>query len=279
MQSLILAILSSAGVSLIMRLSEGRVKNKMGFFMANYAVCTLLAGMFTLKAAGGFLTDGFGFALGLGAFSGFLFLYSFVLFRQNVARNGVVMSATFMKLGVLIPTLMAILIFREQPKLTQLVGIVLAVAAILLLNLERGASGQASGKWLLVLLLVLSGLTDGTANIFDKLGNPASKDSYLVFTFLTALLFSGACAFFGKEKIAPADLLFGAAIGIPNYFSSRFLLGALRTVPAVVVYPVYSVATIVVITAFGVLLFRETLERKKAAALLMIFAALALLNL
>lgn len=279
MQSLIFAILSSALVSIIMRLSEEKVTNKMSFFLANYAVCTLLGVFFTVQGGGVRGTFSPAFPILFGCLSGFLFLYSFVLFRKNVARNGVVMSATFMKLGVLIPTLMAILIFREQPRVPQILGICLAVAAILLLHLEPGSTGLGSGKWLLLLLLFLSGLTDGTANIYDKLGAPEGKDLYLVFTFLTAMVFSGILAFAAKQRICLWDIGFGAAIGIPNYFSSRFLLGALRTVPAVVVYPVYSVATIVVITAFGVLLFREKLGLRKLLALLIIFAALALLNL
>lgn len=277
MQSLLLAICASALVSIVMRLSEGRVKDKMSFFMANYIVCTLLAAGFTMQSFPA-IEQGFGFTLGLGAFSGFLYLYSFVLFRQNVGKNGVVMSSTFMKLGVLIPTIMAILVFREQPRLTQLLGIALAAAAIVLLNFQKEAAGEAKGKWLLLALLVVSGFTDGTSNIFDKLGNPIYKDFFLVFIFLTAFCCSAAAALLNRSKISPWDILFGVAIGIPNYFSSRFLLKALATVPAVVVYPVFSVGTIVVITVVGVLAFHEKLDKRKIAALLMIFAALSLLN-
>lgn len=278
MTALLLAITSSALVSIIMRLSEGRVKNKMGFFMSNYAVCTLLAMSFTMQQLPP-IEQGFLFTLALGAFSGFFFLYSFVLFRQNVEKNGVVMSATFMKLGVLIPTLMAILLFREQPRLVQLAGIALAVAAIVLLNFRKSAAGEAKGKWLLLALLFVSGFTDSTANIFDKLGNPIYKDIFLVFTFLTAFCCSLVPVVLSTQKISLWDIGFGAAISIPNYFSSRFLLNALQTVPAMVVYPVYSVGTIVVITLAGVLAFHETLDRRKTIALLLIFAALALLNL
>lgn len=277
MQSLILAILSSAAVSVIMRFSEGKIRNRMCFFLANYAVCTLLALGFALEKQTTLFSNGFGFALGLGAFSGFLFLYSFVLFRQNVARNGMVMSATFMKLGVLIPTLMAILVFRETPRAVQIIGIILAVAAILLLHLEKGDS-RLTGKWMLILLLVVSGLTDGTANIYDKLGTSQCRDLFLVATFFTAMFLSGIPVIARREALFGADLLFGAAIGIPNYFSSRFLLGALTSIPAVVVYPVYSVGTILVITAVGLLVFRESLDKRRGLAMLLILAALAMLN-
>ena len=81
------------------------------------------------------------------------------------------------------------------------------------------------------------------------------------------------------QRLCPADVLFGLLIGIPNYFSARFLLLSLSSVPAVAAYPTYSVGTIVLITLVGVLLFRERISRRQALALLMILAALALLNL
>ena len=74
-------------------------------------------------------------------------------------------------------------------------------------------------------------------------------------------------------------IFFGIMIGVPNYFSARFLLHALSTVPAVIAYPVYSVATIVSITLAGVLLFKEQVSSKKKFALLLVVVALVLLNL
>lgn len=279
MAALVLAILSSAMVSVIMRFSEGKVQSRMGFFLSNYLVCTLLGVFFAARSGLPSGWEGSGFALAFGGFSGFLFLYSFVMFRKSIARNGMVMSSTFMKLGVLIPTMMAILVFREQPGILQLLGIGLAVAAILLLNFEPSAAGQASGKGMLLLLLFVSGLTDGTMNIYEKMGTASWKDIYLAATFFSALCCTAFLLLFRRERPGKWDLLYGAAIGIPNYFSSLFLIGALRTVPAVIVYPVYSVGTIVVITAVGLTVFRESLGRRKAAAMLLIFAALALLNL
>jgi multidrug transporter EmrE-like cation transporter len=56
------------------------------------------------------------------------------------------------------------------------------------------------------------------------------------------------------------------------------LLLALGELPAVLVYPVCSVGTIVAITVVGILFFKEKLSAKKISALVMIMAALALLN-
>ena len=74
-------------------------------------------------------------------------------------------------------------------------------------------------------------------------------------------------------------MIFGLILGIPNYFSARFLLLALGSVPAVITYPFYSVATILVVSVLGVFLFRERISRQKWGALGIILAALVLLNL
>ena len=82
-----------------------------------------------------------------------------------------------------------------------------------------------------------------------------------------------------RQKAGKWEWAFGLLIGIPNFFSAKFLLGALKTIPAVIVYPVYSVATILTVTLAGVLLFREKLEKRQWMALGIILLALVLLNL
>jgi len=40
-----------------------------------------------------------------------LYLGSFMLLRWNIRKNGVVLPATFMKLGVLVPTVLSVTVF------------------------------------------------------------------------------------------------------------------------------------------------------------------------
>ena len=59
------------------------------------------------------------------------------------------------KLGVVISTLIAVFIFHETPRVTQVIGILLAVGSILLIHTDRsGPSEGSSCKWLLVVLLL-----------------------------------------------------------------------------------------------------------------------------
>lgn len=279
MLNLILAILSSSLVSIFMRLGEPKVKNTMVLFLSNYTVCSLTSLYFMggqpLIPAG----EGVGFAAGLGIIGGILFLVSFALLRLNIRKNGVVLASIFMKLGVLVPLVMAIVFFGEKPGFIQILGFVLAVAAIILINLESGTASAAGNTGLLLLLLLLGGLADSFVNIYDKVGVPAWKDHFLFYIFLSAGILCLITALIQRQRTGIADVLFGILVGIPNYFSSRFLLLALSHVPAIVAYPVYNVATIVLISLTGVLVFREKLSHRKMAGIAMILLALVLLNL
>ena len=117
------------------------------------------------------------------------------------------------------------------------------------------------------------------AKVFEELGDGALGDQFLLYTFAAAFLLCLALMFYKKQRIGGAELMWGALIGIPNFFSAKFLLGALKSISAVVVYPTYSVATLLVITLAGVLFFKEKLGRRQWIALGIILAALALLNL
>ena len=275
---LILAIVSSMLVSVCMRLSEGRAKNNISMLAMNYAMCSVLSLLYAGSINLFPKADGLGFALGLGVVSGALYLGSFMLLQWNIRVNGVVLPATFMKLGVIVPTLTSIIAFGETPRIAQIAGIVLAIVAILLIQLEKG-SGKAKNALGLVILLVAGGSTDVLSKIYEQMGNSALSDQYLLYTFFVALLLCALLAAAKRQKLAIADIAFGLLVGVPNYFSARFLLLSLSAVPAVVAYPSYSVGTIVLIALVGRAVFGEKLSRRQMIAMGVILAALVLLNL
>lgn len=276
---LLLAIASSAMVSICMRLSEKYIKSQMGMFTANYAVCIILSLLFMGGQINIAADSSAAITVGLGLVSGVLYLLGFVFLKFNMKHNGIVLSSTFMKLGVLIPTIMAIVIFHETPTVMQLIGIALSALAIVLINFEKEDTVDSSKRGWLVLLLLLSGITDSMANIYEKIGSANGKNAYLLITFGTACLIAFFSMICQKEKLTKNEIFYGALIGIPNYFSARFLLLALGNMDAVIVYPTYSVATIVVITLVGLLVFKETISKKKACALAFIVTAICMLNI
>lgn len=278
MGNLLLAICSSALVSVTMRLSESKIKHNLSMLAVNYIMCACLAYGYT--GFSGWLPGGEGRlgTLMMGGINGVLYLAGFVLLQRSIRTNGVVLSSTFIKLGLLVSMVVSVAFFGERPELWQWAGFALAVSAIVLMNYRPGTEGRGHMGSLLLLLLAGGG-GDAMSKVFEELGNGAHGDHFLLWTFLVALLLCACLCAARRELPGKWEWAFGLLIGIPNFFSAKFLLGALQDIAAVIVYPVYSVATILTVTVTGILVFREKLEKRQWIALSMILVALVLLNI
>ncbi len=275
---LILAIISSAMVSICMRLAGGKTSGEVGMLAVNYLTCMLVAGLHTGFGNLIVTISGFEKMIGMSLFNGLLYLLGFILLKLNIRRNGVVLSAIFMKLGLLVPMAVSVVLFRELPDLLQLCGFVIALVAIVFINFEK-EQNKVSFKAGLILLLLAGGGGDAMSKVFEGYGDPALSEQFLFYTFLSAFVLCVALMLYKKETIGGKEIGYGLLIGIPNYYSARFLLLAVERVPAVIVYPTVSVATIVVISLAGVCFFKEQLGKKQWIAIAMIVIALVLLNL
>lgn len=276
MLNLILAIVCSAMISVLMRIGEKHSKSGLAMLAMNYLMCAVLGWAFTGVGQLFPAVEGLRATLGLGVIGGVLFLGAFMLLQWNISKNGVVLPATFMKLGVLVPTVMAIAVFGESPKITQLLGIAAAICAIFMIQGRGdGHTGSVAG---LVFLLLVGGLADAMSKIYEVFGQAQLQDHYLLYVFGVALILCIVLCIVRRQKPGLADVAFGLLLGVPNYLSSRFLLLSLSEIPAVVAYPSFSVGTIVLVAVSGAVLFKEKLSKRKLAALGVILAALVLLN-
>lgn len=276
---LILAIVCSSMVQIVMRLSTDKVKGNMSMLAVNYAACMLIAAAYT--GFGNLLpqAEGLGTAGILGFLQGLIYLLAFILLQFNDRRNGVVLSASFMKLGLLVPIVVSIVFFGEKPGLFHVIGFVVAIAAIILINYDPDKASPAGSKLGLIALLLVGGFVDVMAKIYQELGNPDLSSQFLLYTFAGALVLSLILMVWKKERPGKAELFFGILVAIPNYFSSKFLLAALAELDAVIMLPCYNVGTILVATLAGILLFHERLRRHQWIAMGAILVALVLLNL
>ncbi len=278
MFALVLAILSSALVSITMRASSHKIQAERSMLVINYCVCSFLGAIYAKFNLFPINENRFPITLGLGIVSGILFLSSFILLQVNTRKNGVVLSSVFMKLGLLVPIATSILLFGEMPTSLQVLGFCIAVVAIIGINYKKdGESSKFSIG--LILLLLVGGSGDVMAKIFEEYGRSDFSDLFLFYTFFSALLLCVALVIWKKERPGKAEIIFGSIIGIPNFFSSKFLIAALGDVPAVIAYPTYSVATILVVTLVGVLVFKERINKRQWISLGAILVALIFLNI
>ena len=112
---LILAVLSSAMVSIVMRVSSDKVSANLSMLAVNYLICSFLGALYTGFQLWPSDVPGFTTTLGLGAIDGALYLLGFAFLQANVRKNGVVLSSVFIKLGLLMPMVLSVFLFREIP--------------------------------------------------------------------------------------------------------------------------------------------------------------------
>lgn len=275
---LVLAIFCSTFISVSMRLSSGKVNGRYGMLAVNYLVCSCLGAFYSEFSTLMTQTTGIALTIFLAIINGILLLGGFLLLQISIQKNGIVLSSLFMKLGLLIPFLSSILFFHEVPTGLQIVGFCIAFGAIVVFNLQRG-SRLCQFSMELILLLLMCGGSDAMIKVFEALGPKSLSNHFLCLSFGVAF---GLCVFIvvvKKEHLDSNALLFGTAIGIANFFSSKLLLSALTQLPAVVVFPTFSVATMLIVTSCGIAFFKERLDKHQWGAFGAIIVALIMLNI
>lgn len=304
MPFLLLAIVCSASIALLFKHSETTGMNRYAVTTINYVTASLVS--FGILVAGRFsIPDDFSPAasfaeiaaavqgaqstlspsgsvlwaavVGLGA--GAFFFLAFLYYQISVREHGVGLAGTFTKLGILVPMSLSLVLWQELPTAIQWTGIGLAVFSIVIVNWPAGRDLRESLRPALLLLFLFGGIAEFSNKVFQKHGLQDDKSVFLLFTFSTAFLISLGATLRKRIPVTRRDLAMGVAVGVPNLFSSFFLIRALDTMSAAAVFPAYGAGTILIINIVGVLFFGERLSRRERAAVALTIVALVLINL
>jgi drug/metabolite transporter (DMT)-like permease len=211
----------------------------------------------------------------IGIPTGVLFFLGFFYYQKSVRESSVAVAGSYAKLGILVPVVLSMLLWRELPSQLQWLGMLLALAAIFLTTIKRTPHVDNKAKIFLLLLFLTSGTAEFTNKLFQRYGMLTLKNLFLFFVFGTALLIS-----LSKIRRRPTrhELVLGLAVGLPNFLASYFLINALAALPASVVFPAYSAGSIAFIAIGGKVLFGEKLKRHEYLAIALTCIALLLIH-
>lgn len=282
MHLLLLAIINSAAMALVLRCFSAQRGNRYAIILGNYFACVCIA-LFTMGNPGKIFSAS-PVTLLCGVITGILFVLNLVIMQSSIRLNGAALSSAFAKLGLLVTLAVSFLFFHEKPGRLQLLGIALVLAAIVLISgKDEKAPERAPQLSLLLLTLLTGGCGDVMIKIYEEVGNSAEGTVFFFYLFATAALLTSVLAFWefrrSGRKLLLKEMAAGIAVGIPNYFSSFLILQVLQVLPAFVTYSVYSTGTILLVLVMSALLFREKPGRRQLYGIVLILAALVLLNL
>lgn len=301
---LIMAIICSSSIALIFKFSESNNLNRYIVTTANYFMALLISFIFIINQkinffdfAGANFSESFKevvlggngifsiqasqlWATIVGIIAGIFFFISFIYYQKSVRENGAGLAGTFGKLGILIPMLFAIIIWQEYPTSLQWFGIILAILSIVLVNFPFNRNLKKALRFNLILLFIYGGFAEFTNKIFQQYAITDYKMLFLFWVFFSAFLISLIYTLIKSDSLpATRELGIGLLVGIPNLFSSFFLINALNHLKTAVVFPIFSAGSIVLIVVASFFVFGEKMERKEAFSVVMTVIALILVNL
>lgn len=134
-------------------------------------------------------------------------------------------------------------------------------------------------KPLLLILLLSMGFAEFSNKLFERYGDDRYRALFLAILFGTALVSSVIVLVRRRERPRREEIGWGIAVGVPNLFSSFFLIASLRSVPATVAFPAFSAGSIGVIVLGARILYGDRLLRQQWAAVALTVVALVLINL
>ncbi|HSI68701.1 MAG TPA: hypothetical protein VK941_00595 [Gillisia sp.] len=204
-------------------------------------------------------------------FLGVLFIVVFNLAAITTQRSGLSVVSVATKMSVAIPVVFGITYFNESTGVIKVAGITLALVAVYLSSIKTSDGIAIKKKNLIfpVLVFVGSGVIDTTIKYLEASYVQEADVALFSSTIFavagivgtSVLIYQG---FTGNLRITGKNILGGAALGVPNYFSIYFVVMALRSegFESSTIFTINNVAIVLLSTLFGIILFKERLLPK-----------------
>jgi drug/metabolite transporter (DMT)-like permease len=261
MVALLLTVLCSSSIALILKDNHIRQGNPLLLLAGNYFIAALIGFGFVLADKEAILsTETFIF----GTLLALLFVATFFAFTKAVGAAGTALATVSSRLSVIVPLLLSIIIYQEEPTIYQLAGIILAFITIILfyfsLRNESSKKLHFIDYFYLLAVMIGIGLNDFCMKVFQQWRPGSEKSYFILIIFSAATIYTFSAILIKGIRFNRIVLIRGGLLGVPNMFSTFFILLALAQVPAIVVYPVTNIG-IILLTALGAwIIWKEKLN-------------------
>jgi drug/metabolite transporter (DMT)-like permease len=223
---------------------------------------------------------------------GCLFITIFNVIGFTAQKIGVAVASVANKLSLVIPFVFSIILYNEQASWLKVVGILLAVVAVIFTcwpqkNDETPAHKHLSKALYIIVPAVLfigSGLLDTLVKYVEQTYlNESNNNAYLIASFATAATIGTLTLLFvtltGKQKFDARSIIAGICIGIPNYFSIWFLVKVLKQNQgnSSAIIPINNMGIVLLSSLVAWMLFKEKLTTVNWIGILLSLGAIALI--
>ena len=217
---------------------------------------------------------------------GLLFIITFNLLAYGTQKIGIAISTVANKMSMIIPVIIGIYLFKEALGIFKLIGTILAISAIYMTS-TKGGKLSFDKKYLPIILLIFfgQGIADGTLNWAQKFTiTKVNTPLFFACTFLSAGTLGSLFLLYElivkKIRLQPKSILWGIALGIPNYFTLHFFVRSLQSpiLESSQVFPVVNMGVIILSAVGGILLFKEKLTTFNWSGIALAVMAISLIT-
>jgi drug/metabolite transporter (DMT)-like permease len=303
MTYLFIAIFLSSIIPVIFKITEDKNLNRYGVTLFNYTAAVIISffmskrqnlfSYLTIENLDKFLSElpsvvfnnqavfskggSAVWAVVVGLILGVTFCLAFVQYQKSIKNNGISLSNTFLKLSVLVPMIISLVLWKEFPTNFQWIGIILSFSAIIISNVSFKKDTIKDIRLNLILLLIYGGFAEFSTKLFQKYALIEFKNLLLLSIFTSALITSLLVVVISKKRFGKKEIAAGILVGIPNLFTSYFMVLAFSKLNTSTAVMLNSSGTIVLVLLYGKFFFKEKLKKKeKIAVFLTILAMLAI---
>ncbi|MBL4587218.1 MAG: EamA/RhaT family transporter [Flavobacteriales bacterium] len=216
---------------------------------------------------------------------GAVFIGMFYIMAISSQKVGVAISSVANKMSLVIPVIAGVILYNESLKGLKLVGVLLAVVAVVLVTFPKGKS-DIDRKYLFLPLIIFVG--SGFLDTFFKYVQTHQLGENEIGIFSSSLFLVSALVglivmiirrIINGSTLEAKSIVAGFALGIPNYFSIHFLLNALNlpNLESTVVFPINNTGIVLLSTLFAIILFSEKLSKLNWAGIVLAVTSIALI--
>lgn len=274
---LIISILASVLVSVLLKIARQKNVDIAQAVAFNYPVAILLSLFFLNPDFHDFDISKSWWLFGS---LGILLPLIFVIMGKAVQTAGIVKSDAAQRLSLILTLLVAFFVWNEPASWQKLLGVGVALVALVFLLMKKQKQPTNNGQPTLYLVLVWLGY--GTIDLMFKLisktsGNTFSTTLTLSFVIATILIF--LYLFLQKTKFNQASMIGGVLLGVLNFTNIYTYITAhkhLGDSPSVV-FTGMNIGVIALGTCVGLFVFREKLNKWNYMGVLLAVIAIILL--
>jgi drug/metabolite transporter (DMT)-like permease len=219
---------------------------------------------------------------------GVLFIVIFNFYAIGTQKVGIAIATVANKMSLVFPVAAALLLYPEDKiSAYKVIGFILALVGIYLTSTKGGKlSFDRKYLWIIIVIFVGQGIADTVFSDCTKLPG-AARQTELIFVVLFffaslvgLLMLGGKKLGNTKVKLEAKNILWGIALGIPNYGTLYFMFKALNSsgLDTSEVYPVISMGAVLSSAMIGMFLFKEKLTKGNWIGILCALLGIAIIT-